>query len=51
MLEQGYTEFEWKKAFSPYDTEHPRLAKFMANAMKLFSEKNFLNDTCPTYES
>ena len=38
-LGQGYTEFEWKKAFSPYDPDHPRLAKFMANAMKIFAEK------------
>jgi DNA-binding transcriptional MerR regulator len=38
-LGQGYTEFEWKKAFSPYDSNHPRLAKFMAEAMKIFAER------------
>ena len=38
-LGQGYTEFEWKKAFAPYDSQHPRLAKFMAEAMEVFAEK------------
>lgn len=38
-LGQGYTEFEWKKAFLLYDSNHPRLAKFMAEAMKIFAEK------------
>lgn len=38
-LGQGYTEFEWKKAFTPYDPSHPRLARFMAEAMKIFAER------------
>ena len=38
-LGQGYTEFEWKKAFSPYDSNHPRLAKFLADAMRIFAER------------
>lgn len=38
-LGQGYTEFEWKKAFSQYDPRHPHLAKFMAEAMREFAEK------------
>lgn len=41
-LGQGYTEFEWKKTFAPYDSNHPRLAKFMAEAMKIFAEKELL---------
>lgn len=39
-LGQGYTEFEWKKAFAPYDSNHPRLATFLAEAMKIFAENN-----------
>jgi hypothetical protein len=31
-LGQGYTEFEWKKAFEPYDPNHPRFAKYMAES-------------------
>ena len=38
-LGQGYTEFEWKKTFALYDSDHPRLAKFMAEAMKIFAER------------
>ncbi len=34
----GYMEFEWKRAFAPYDADHPRLAKFLAEAMKVFAE-------------
>ena len=41
-LGEGYTGFEWKKAFGPYDTKHPRLAKFMAEAMRIFAEKNII---------
>lgn len=36
---QGYTEFEWKKAFEKYDPEHPKLAMFLAEGMKIFAEK------------
>jgi DNA-binding transcriptional MerR regulator len=38
-LGQSYTEFEWKKSFAPYDSKHPRLANFMAEAMRIFAEK------------
>ncbi len=38
-LGQGYTGFEWKKAFAPYDSEHPRLAQFLAEGMKVFAVK------------
>ena len=38
-LGQGYTELEWKKAFAPYDSNHPQLAKFMAEAMRILAEK------------
>lgn len=34
-----YTEFEWKKAFESYDSEHPKLAKFLAEGMKVFAMK------------
>lgn len=42
-LGQGYTGFEWKKAFAPYDSQHPRLAKFMAEAMKIFADRELKN--------
>jgi DNA-binding transcriptional MerR regulator len=35
----GYMEFEWKKAFAPYDANHPHLAKFLAEAMKIFADR------------
>lgn len=38
-LGQGYTEFEWKKAFLPYDPNHPQLALFLAEGMKIFAER------------
>jgi DNA-binding transcriptional MerR regulator len=38
-LGQGYIEFEWKKAFELYDSDHPRLAKFLAEAMKSFADR------------
>ncbi|HSX25880.1 MAG TPA: MerR family transcriptional regulator [Chlamydiales bacterium] len=37
-LGQMYTEFEWKKFFEKYDPHHPRLAKFLAEGMKVFAE-------------
>jgi DNA-binding transcriptional MerR regulator len=39
-LGQGYTGFEWKKAFIKYDEHHPRLANFMAEAMEFYANKN-----------
>lgn len=39
---QGYTGFEWKKTFEPYDSKHPRLAQFMANAIKIFAENKLV---------
>lgn len=38
-LGEGYTGFEWKEAFKPYDPEHPKLAQFMAEGMKVFAER------------
>ena len=38
-LGQMYTEFEWKKFFGKYDPEHPRLAQFLAEGMKVFAER------------
>lgn len=35
----GYMEFEWKKAFAPYDANHPRLAKFLSEAMRVFADR------------
>ena len=37
-LGEGYTGFEWKKAFSAYDPEHPKLALFLAEAMRVYAE-------------
>jgi len=38
-LGEGYTGFEWKKAFAAYDPEHPKLALFMADAMRVFAKR------------
>jgi len=38
-LGEQYIGFEWKKAFEPYDPEHPKLAQFLAEGMKIFAEK------------
>jgi MerR family transcriptional regulator, thiopeptide resistance regulator len=38
-LGEQYIGFEWKKAFEPYDSEHPKLAQFLAEGMKIFAEK------------
>lgn len=40
-LGRTYMEFEWKKAFEPYDLNHPRLAKFLAEAMEVYANKKF----------
>lgn len=37
---EDYTNFEWKKFYKKYDPHHPRLAKFQAEAMKVFAEEN-----------
>lgn len=36
-LGQGYTGFEWKNAFETYDSEHPKFAQFLAEAMEVFA--------------
>lgn len=36
---QGYTGFEWKKAFEPYDNEHPKFAMYLAEGIKIFANK------------
>jgi hypothetical protein len=38
-LGEGYTSLEWKTAFSAYDAEHPRLACFLAEAMRVYAER------------
>ena len=38
-LGEGYTSFEWKTAFSAHDPQHPKLARFMADAMRVFAER------------
>lgn len=38
-LGQGYTGFEWQEAFTPYDPDHPKLARFLAEGMKVFAER------------
>ncbi len=38
-LGQMYTEFEWKKFFAKYDPHHPKLAKFLAEGMRVFAEQ------------
>lgn len=39
-LTRGYVEFEWKEAFIKYDAQHPRLAKFLADAAEIFAKNN-----------
>lgn len=38
-LGEQYMGFEWKDAFISYDSKHPKLAKFLAEGMKIFAEK------------
>lgn len=38
-LGQGYTGYEWKETFKPYDPEHPKLAQFLAEGMRVFAER------------
>ena len=38
-LGQMYMELEWEKVFEPYDSEHPKLAGFLAEGMKVFALK------------
>ncbi len=39
-LGQSYTDFAWADAFKSADDEHPKLASFLAAAMKVYAEKN-----------
>jgi DNA-binding transcriptional MerR regulator len=39
---EGYTGFEWKDAFKAHDPEHPKLAQFLADAMRIFAEKELI---------
>jgi len=34
----GYLEFDWKKAFEEYDSQHPKLARYLADAIKVFAD-------------
>lgn len=38
-LGQMYTGLEWKKFFGKYDPNHPRLAMFVAEGMKVFADR------------
>jgi MerR family transcriptional regulator, thiopeptide resistance regulator len=38
-LGQMYTELEWKKFFGKYDPQHPKLAMFVAEGMRIFAER------------
>jgi len=38
-LGESYLELAYKKAFKKYDDHHPRLAKYLADAMKVFAER------------
>jgi MerR family transcriptional regulator, thiopeptide resistance regulator len=38
-LAEQYVGFEWKQAFESYDSEHPKLAQFFAEGMKIFAQK------------
>lgn len=40
QLGEGYTQFEWKKFFKKYDPDHPQLAMYLAEGMRVFAEKN-----------
>lgn len=37
-LGQSYTEFIWADAFKSHDAHHPKLAQYLASAMKVFAE-------------
>ena len=39
-LGQSYTEFIWADAFKSQDANHPKLAQYLASAMKVFAEAN-----------
>ncbi len=39
-LGNGYTDLAWKPFFEKFDPHHPKLAKFLADGMKIFAEKN-----------
>ena len=41
-LGEGYKEFEWKKTFEPYDSNHPKFAQFLAEGMRFFAERELL---------
>ena len=38
-LGEQYVGFEREMAFEPYNSEHPKLAQFLAEGMKIFAEK------------
>lgn len=38
QLGEMYVGLEWKPTFEAYDYEHPKLAQFMADAIKIFAE-------------
>jgi MerR family transcriptional regulator, thiopeptide resistance regulator len=36
----GYTEFVWKEAFQAFDSNHPKLAQFLSDGIKVFANEN-----------
>ncbi len=36
-LGQSYTEYEWKSGFEKHDSSHPKLARYLADAIKVFA--------------
>lgn len=38
---EGYAGFEWKDVFKAYDPEHPKLALFFAEGIRIFAEREF----------
>lgn len=37
---QGFLDFAWKKWFDQFDDQHPRLARYFADAAEIFAKKN-----------
>lgn len=37
---RGFIEYSWHKVFAPFDNEHPRLAKYFAEAAEFFAQNN-----------
>jgi DNA-binding transcriptional MerR regulator len=40
-LGESYLDLSWKEAFEKYDDEHPKLARYLADAIKVFAKRVF----------